>query len=191
MSPAPNECASSDCRVVIIGSVDDAGPGRKNVEDSFGNLVRIYEAGGSATKPVMLDSDQSYQSAMNIAESYLLGPRPDLAYFNDQSGWSAARDAMVAVAQKCRALGVRFESGLGQRLLIEDGDVRGVECTDGRQLRAGDLTILAAGSWTCAVLPELRDRLVATGQVIATIQLSPAEAALYKNAVGQTDARLR
>ena len=98
---------------------------------------------------------------------------------------AAEQGSMVAVVDKLRHLGVRFEAGLVQRLLFENGDVRGVQCSDGRDFRADKLTVHAAGSWSCAVLPELKQRLTATGQVIATIKLSPEEAELYANAVSQ------
>lgn len=133
----------------------------------------------------MLDTDANYLSAMKVSSADLVGEKPGIAYYNNQSGWSAARDSMVAVVDKLRHLGVRFEAGLVKRLLFENGDVCGVQCSDGREFRADKLTVLAAGSWSCAVLPELRQRLTATGQVIATIQLSPEEAALYADAVSR------
>lgn len=166
----------------MIGSPDDEGAGKAAVEASFTNLSNLWEKGVIPTRPTMLHSKASYVSAMKASPD-MVNEKPGIAYFNDQSGWSAARDSMVAVAGKCRALGVRFQAGLVERLVIEDNDVRGVECSDGRDFRASKLTVLAAGSWSCAILPELKRKLTATGQVIATIQLNAEEAALYANAV--------
>ena len=166
----------------MIGSPDDGGAGKAAVEASFTNLSNLYEKGVVPTRPTMLDSQASYVSAMKASPD-MVNEKPGIAYFNDQSGWSAARDSMVAVADKCRALGIRFEAALVERFIIDNNDVRGVECSDGRSFRASKLTVLAAGSWSCAILPELKRKLTATGQVIATIQLDAEEAALYANAV--------
>lgn len=90
---------------------------------------------------------------------------------------------MQAVASECRRAGVSFAVGQVNALVFEGGDVRGARTKDGTTYRAQDLVVLAAGSWSPAILPELSGKVTATGQVVATIQLEPEEAKLYSDMV--------
>ncbi|BGP58199.1 hypothetical protein JCM8202_004738 [Rhodotorula sphaerocarpa] len=110
-----------------------------------------------------------------------------IAYKNRVGGWAASRDAVVTAVDLARSLGVTFVTGEAETLLFRSDsslpnkhDVRGILTTDGRYFEA-DVTILAAGSWTPKLLPELKDACLPTGQTVATIQLTPAEVERYKD----------
>lgn len=102
----------------------------------------------------------------------------DVAYFNGGSGWTACRAAMDAMCARVRAAGVSFKTGTVSTLLYEgEGPARKVVGAKvGDEIVKADLTIVAAGAWTSTLLPEFAEDLIATGQVVATIQLDPAEA---------------
>lgn len=91
-------------------------------------------------------------------------------------------EVMGMVIQRARERkGVVFQRGKARRLLVRTaGDdvkgkrkVIGAELEDGTQLLA-DLTILAAGAWSGALL-DLRGRAEARGQVVAYVPISPSE----------------
>lgn len=84
--------------------------------------------------------------------------------------------------RKCRNAGISFAKGQVNSLIIEDGDVRGARTIDGQDYRA-KLTMLAAGSWSTSIFPELKGKVTATGQVVATIQLTHEEAKQYAGIV--------
>lgn len=92
---------------------------------------------------------------------------------------------MGMVVEKARARGgVVFERGEARKLLLEEGRnddasikakrrVIGAILDNGSQLLA-DLTIVAAGAWSGALL-DLRGRAEARGQVVAYVPISVAE----------------
>ncbi|GAA5863522.1 hypothetical protein JCM3774_006511 [Rhodotorula dairenensis] len=108
-----------------------------------------------------------------------------IAYRNHVGGWAASRDAVVGAIDLARSLGVKFVAAEAETLLFRSSDpqhpdVRGILTTDGRYFEA-DLTILACGSWTPKLLPELKDACLPTGQTVATIQLTKEEMEQYKD----------
>ena len=109
--------------------------------------------------------------------------KPPLAYINPASGWAWSGGALQRMYQKCKQAGVCFAQGQVTSLIIEDGDVRGARTKDGQAYRA-NTTMLAAGSWSTALFPELKGKVTATGQPLATIQLSSEEARHYQQIVG-------
>lgn len=107
------------------------------------------------------------------------------AYFNPSGGWVHASGAMSVVYDDIKRLGGTLVPGAElASLIIENGDVRGVRCADGREFH-GDKVILALGSWTGGhpalkgVVPE--GLMVPTGQTIAAVQLSKDEYERYKD----------
>ncbi|GAA6043979.1 hypothetical protein JCM8097_003418 [Rhodosporidiobolus ruineniae] len=107
------------------------------------------------------------------------------AYYNPIGGWGASRDSIVAVNARARALGVQYITGEAASLLFHSspsssssGGVRGVRLNDGRTLEA-DFVVLACGSWTPKLLPELALNCLPTGQTVATVQLTKEEAKRY------------
>lgn len=108
----------------------------------------------------------------------------EVAYINPQSGWAHARRAMDMICDKVRTGGVKVLGGEVNALVYgkKNGreDVLGVKLNDGRTFKA-DKVIVASGSWTAKFVPELGKELLASGQCVAHIQLSPEEAARYAN----------
>ncbi|KAL7342865.1 FAD dependent oxidoreductase [Rhodotorula toruloides] len=108
----------------------------------------------------------------------------DVAYKNKVGGWAASRDAVVEAIDLSRKLGVTFVSGEAESLIICPGpngsDVKGAQTVDGREYRA-DFVIVACGSWTPKLLPELATNCLPTGQTVATVQLSKEEMEKHKD----------
>lgn len=99
---------------------------------------------------------------------------------NYAGGWANARGATEAVVARARALGVKFVGGTASSLIKDGSRVVGVE-TDRGPLHA-DVVILAMGSWTPTLLPELSSTCLPTGQVVGVIELTDSEAHRYRNA---------
>ncbi|KZT53057.1 FAD dependent oxidoreductase [Calocera cornea HHB12733] len=104
-------------------------------------------------------------------------------YINRDGGWAAASEAVEVVAEQVRKLGGTIVNDAKVKTLHkdEDGKVDGVILASGRVMTA-DIVVAAAGSWTPALLPEYgaAQRMVATGQSVATIQLTEEEAERYR-----------
>ncbi|CAD6565718.1 MAG: hypothetical protein CYPHOPRED_005922 [Cyphobasidiales sp. Tagirdzhanova-0007] len=165
---------------IVVAASALGGPGESYVKRSFEQQQRLHETGRSSAVPKMLSDDTLFASAMAATPANRTGKRPVAAYRNGASGWAWSRGAMDALFQKCRDVGIRFAAGQVNSLIIEGSDVRGARTMDGREFRAEELVVLAAGSWTPAILPDLTRKLKATGQVLATIQLTQEEAEVYK-----------
>ncbi|OCF61004.1 sarcosine oxidase [Kwoniella mangroviensis CBS 10435] len=105
-------------------------------------------------------------------------------YLNPIGGWAEAGRALEVGLKRVRQLGGHVRSGAEVTGLIKDGrNVKGVTLKSGEDVR-GDLVVIAAGAWTPALcaLPGVSARLpdvVATGQSVAVIQLTPEEAKQY------------
>ena len=153
------------------------------MEKSLHNCTRLHANGKAIHAPLSLRNAEDYAKALNTPQA-VQGAAPPHAYLNPLSGWAWSGGAMKAVAAECRAAGVRFVDAQINSLIIENDDVRGAVAADGRQFRGSKLTMLAAGSWTAAIVPELGDLLMATGQVLATIQLDDKEREMYVKMVG-------
>ncbi|KAL4746967.1 hypothetical protein BDW72DRAFT_183787 [Aspergillus terricola var. indicus] len=105
--------------------------------------------------------------------------------FCGDGGWLAAAKAINAIGQFLKEQGVKFGfSGAGtfKKPLFADADEKtciGVETVDGTKYYA-DKVVLAAGAWS-STLVDLEEQCVSKAWVLAHIQLTPAEAAAYKN----------
>ncbi|KAL9591586.1 MAG: hypothetical protein Q9179_007572, partial [Wetmoreana sp. 5 TL-2023] len=106
-------------------------------------------------------------------------------YINHSSGWANAEGAIRPVFQQITCYGssrITFRRAKAKNLLFRPSQtaqgnkptVSGVLLTDNSQLSA-DLTILATGAWTGSLL-NLQGRVQATGQVVAYVPLTTAEA---------------
>lgn len=102
------------------------------------------------------------------------------ADINYAGGWANARGATEAVVARCRAAGVFFRQGTAAELITEGRKVRGVTTAENGDRVTADFTIACMGSWTPTLLPELKDECLPTGQVVATIQLTPEEHERYR-----------
>lgn len=95
-------------------------------------------------------------------------------YFNGCSGWADAEASMEWLLERVRRTGrVRFVPGTVESLAHHGNRVTGVKLQDGQSLSA-DLVVLAAGAWTPSLI-DLSGRAVATGQVLAYVDLSAEE----------------
>jgi sarcosine oxidase/L-pipecolate oxidase len=93
-------------------------------------------------------------------------------------GWADAQAAVRGLAERCSLVGVSFMSGTAGTVvsLIKDGErVTGVETAAGNKLFA-DTVVLATGAWTNRLIPDFNLSLLATGQPVGFIQLTPEEA---------------
>ncbi|KZO90340.1 FAD dependent oxidoreductase [Calocera viscosa TUFC12733] len=104
-------------------------------------------------------------------------------YINRDGGWAAASEAVEVVAENVRALGGTIINDAKVKTLHKDesGKVDGVILGSGKVMTA-DLVVAASGSWTPSLLPEYgaAQRMIATGQSVATIQLTANEAERYR-----------
>ena len=170
---------------VIVASSELGSHGEAYLTGSRNTQQALFEAGRQESGPVDLQSDESFEAALGLKTPRHGVTRPPLAYSNKASGWADSRGALDTMAQKCREAGVSFAAGQVNQLIIENGDVRGARLKEGEEYYADDLVILAAGSWSPAVFPELKDAVTATGQVLATIQLTAEEADEYSRTVSE------
>ncbi|KAL2859423.1 FAD dependent oxidoreductase [Aspergillus pseudodeflectus] len=104
--------------------------------------------------------------------------------FCGDGGWLAAAKAINAIGLFLKEQGVQFGFGgagtFKQPLFAADGTTCiGVETVDGTQYHA-DKVVLAAGAWS-STLVDLEDQCVSKAWVFAHIQLTPEEAAAYKD----------
>lgn len=92
------------------------------------------------------------------------GPWVD-GYVNLDGGWSPSARVLVELAQRAAESGVDIQEG--RRAHAIEHDARGpvVRWADGSSTRA-DGVVVAAGSWTPLLLPELADRISAVGQPV-------------------------
>ncbi|KAF2418496.1 DAO-domain-containing protein [Tothia fuscella] len=98
-------------------------------------------------------------------------------YINHNSGWADAESTMRYLRKKVQDLRrCAFLTVPVERLLFSDDQSRctGVQMEDGNFLTA-DLIIVAAGAWS-PTLVDLRGRVMATGQVLTYIPVTPSEA---------------
>lgn len=98
------------------------------------------------------------------------------------AGWVFARGALVSAYREAARLGVKFITGASgdvKKLVIENGDVVGVETADGSKHFA-ETVILAAGAAAPSLL-DMKDQLRPTAWTLAHIKMTAEECALYKN----------
>jgi hypothetical protein len=165
---------------VVVAASGLGEHGEKYVRGSYLQNTILQQSRPIPSAPLMLDTEELFEKAMAATP---LGIKPSIAYWNRVSGWGWSTGAMKEMAKQCRQAGVSFAAGQVNELIIEDGDVKGARTKEGKLYRAARLVVLAAGSWSPAVFPELGDKLTATGQVLATIQLTADEAFKYSKTV--------
>ena len=154
-------------------------------------LQALYDSGKLAAASRRITSQADYEKVMNATEHNIKPKMPEQAILNTCSGWADASGSMHALHKRVKALGVTFAAGIVARLIEQDGDIKGAEMQDGRMFTAKRITILAAGSWSGTILPELRSILKATGQSLATFQLTPEEVERYRDCVSSVICRCR
>ncbi|KAJ3377674.1 hypothetical protein HDU92_008081, partial [Lobulomyces angularis] len=100
-------------------------------------------------------------------------------YFNNASGWVNAEESINFFIKKAREIGVNFFCGNGygfRNFVYEDiktkEKILGVETTDSTYFDC-ELVLVAAGSWTPSILPELKGCLTSTGHPVLLIKVPP------------------
>ncbi|CRK33519.1 hypothetical protein BN1723_014736, partial [Verticillium longisporum] len=104
----------------------------------------------------------------------------DWGYLNGNSGWADAGRSMQWLLARVQATGrVRFVHGTATALLRSGDRVTGARLADASTLLAA-LVIVATGAWTGALV-DLAGQAVATGQVLAYVDVTPTEAAALRH----------
>lgn len=95
-------------------------------------------------------------------------------------GWVESGAVVGRLVERARAVGVELREGATFERLLESGSrVTGIATTDGARLE-GDTVVVAAGSWTPHILPELAPVFRSTGQPV--FHLRPDDPALFEAA---------
>ncbi|THU85714.1 FAD dependent oxidoreductase [Dendrothele bispora CBS 962.96] len=103
-------------------------------------------------------------------------------YMNHDGGWADAGKAVSYLTSKVKSMGVKVNGGHTVKCLRRRNNITtGVECEDGTVFEASKV-VIATGSWTSSVFRDigLKEKCLATGQVIAMIQLTKEEADRYR-----------
>lgn len=91
-------------------------------------------------------------------------------YLNPRGGWVESGRVIARLAAEARAAGVQIHEEVPQpRPHFEGARCTGISSASGQIWRA-DTTLLAAGAWTPALLPELREVMWATAQTVFHFQ---------------------
>ncbi|MAT53731.1 MAG: sarcosine oxidase [Saprospirales bacterium] len=151
---------------------------------------KAFSEGGFEHESYRLLSERGYTlerlDAAGIAQRFpvFAEGKYEAAYFNPKAGWAASGRVVELLARWCQQAGVHVAAGEGMNKLLEEkGRIAGFESTSGRKHLA-DLTILAAGAWTLALLPELRKRLRAVGQPVFHLLLPSEKSQFWLNMPG-------
>ncbi len=105
------------------------------------------------------------------AERYVDG------FYSAHAGWTWSGRIVERLAEKARRAGVAIhENQTADTILEEGGRVTGLRTREGQLYGAGTV-VVAAGSWTQHLLPELKPLLKSTGMPV--VWLKPADPALF------------
>lgn len=161
-----------DTGYVVSGSTPESI--KQVVEDEVGDKINEF---------TLLNTAEDFRNTMppGVLKGDFTGWK---GFFKSKgSGWVHARKALTAAFEESRRLGVTFITGSpeGQveRLLIEDGDVRGAKTADGTEHRA-DRTILSAGA-SAEMFLDFENQIRPTAWTLGHIQMTSEEAKLYRN----------
>jgi glycine/D-amino acid oxidase-like deaminating enzyme len=98
-------------------------------------------------------------------------------FFHAKGGYAESGRVVAALLQRAMALGVSvFERQGVSRFVEQGGKVIGVETREGSRFMA-DATVVAAGTWTHWLLPELRPVMRTVGQPV--FHLRPKKASMF------------
>lgn len=150
-------------------TADEGSPGAAYISKSLAN-VRSQQKG--PPQPRELANTDDIADAMRAGTRVAKGTG-NLGYVNSQSGWADAEACMRDLEQKVRRRNrVKFVQGEVKHLSVDPSGrrIEGAELSDGQRLGA-DMTILATGAWTPALL-DLRGRASTTAQVMAYYDVS-------------------
>ncbi|KAI9441668.1 FAD dependent oxidoreductase [Lactarius indigo] len=156
--------------------------------DEWGDCYREHTPNDVATgvRTIKFSSGDAARAAVFPADVQT-GASLDRApgYINLDSGWAFAARGVEKLMARVVALGGRIIGGKAVAGLVRGEDGRtttGVRLVDGSKMSAR-LVVIASGSWTASTFRELdlREKCLSTGQTVATIKLTPDEAARYKH----------
>lgn len=87
-------------------------------------------------------------------------------YFNPLAGWAESGEVVARLISEAKTLGVKVMGSTAFSTTIDKGSkVVGVRTGDGEQLKA-DYVIMAAGSWTPSLLPDMEKFMWSVGQPV-------------------------
>lgn len=168
----------NECGLII--TTDDATRKASGVDYARSSWENVRAL--AADDPALSAKIEELPSPAAIRDAYGTGGgNGKWGYINRRSGWADAEACMDWLHAQVRATGrVRFVNGTAASLVCSTYNrrtpqVRGVRLTDGSELQAG-LTVLATGAWTPGLV-DLSRRAVATGQVLAYVDLTDEEQA--------------
>lgn len=169
-------------------SQDGQGDKKKNglgyVRSSWANVKALASSDPSLSAKIEeLPNLEAIRAAYGTG-----GSTGSWGYINRMSGWADAEACMDWLYRKVVATKrVQFVNGTADSLLRSSSDnshITGVRLSSpsptGQDKLLADLTILATGAWTPSLIP-LSGRAVATGQVLAYMDITPAEQAKLAN----------
>ena len=134
----------------LIRAIDDR---RNKIADGLAAAERGYKELQSANSEAQVIINDAREKALKIVDQA-----------NRRSG---------EIIEEARGLGVRVAEDTPFARLIEiGGRVHGVQARDGQDHRA-DLTIIATGAWTPALLPHLGDVMWTTAQPVIHVDAGP------------------
>ncbi|KAI8936956.1 hypothetical protein NX059_006184 [Plenodomus lindquistii] len=154
-------------------------------EAAIAALKQTYETLLSASPSLASTTTWLSTPSQILAKHPLLSPSQIAgwrAIHSSSGGWLAASKAIAAIGTHLLSRGVHFHSGASgtfTRPLLKNGVCTGVQTLDGTTHHA-DIVVLATGAWS-PTLVDLKEQCVSKAWVYAHLQLSPSEAAKYKN----------
>ena len=144
------------------------------------------------TQRVLTEMGQEWHSVPSGKEAKRLFPTftGDLervpgfdAFYNTAAGWADAGLAVSQLMSRCASAGVSFITGPnGQVTDFEkagNGTIKAVRTASGNKID-GDKFIVATGAWTACLIPAWNSMLAA-GQVVGYLRLTPEEVAKFKD----------
>ena len=109
--------------------------------------------------------------------AWAAGRYPD-GYFNPRAGWVESGRVVAALVNQARSRGIAIRTGVAfQRLAEGDARVTGFVDRDGA-VHAADVVVVAAGTWTHTLVPDLEDVMWSVGQPV--LHLRPADPDAYR-----------
>ncbi|KAM9883594.1 hypothetical protein VDGE_08214 [Verticillium dahliae] len=155
----------------VMLAADDGNPYFVKARDRSAGSVKVDIWGSD-------ESNAAIRSAYPGATADLTGLN---AAHNTQGGWVDAAASIRALAARASSAGVSFmtgQHGTVTELLRDDPGKRvvGVQVASGATFKASRV-VLAAGAWTNGLIGGLEHAVRGSGQPVAFIQLTPAEAA--------------
>jgi len=123
--------------------------------------------------------------AQHFPSNVEIGCHDSAGYLNRDGGWANASLGISTLVEKVRGLGAEILPGreMVEIVFSPDGEkALGVRLKSGEVMTA-DVTVIATGAWTGSLVPDvdlgIAERLLATGQSVATIKLDQEEARKY------------